>query len=509
MSEARQPFKHQFAVRKKMEKRIEELDPWKNCGLDRIEQHGDTIIAEIFSEVTRNQAKFNMDNGCWYVWNEKRYEKDSAKGAIIDGLMQDFVTALVMYSRTVMPKDPSDSYEIKKIDAMQKFVGKYLNRKNYRQIIEAARSANCIKNSDLDADPWLLNCKNGVLDLREKELYPHDPKRLITKMSNFVYDPDKSSEVWEKFIREIMEDDNERIDYLQRLLGYSLQGRNTQEEAYLIYGRTTRNGKGTLMYATCTGFGDYAIKTSPETFAAVHGKDSSKPSPDIARLDGARLVSMSEPDRGMAWNVALLKKYLGRDTLVGRFLSENPVEFRPEGRLLIDTNHLPRVNDDTLFSSDRIWVIPFNRHFREEERDVQLKNKLIANDILSGMLNWMLVGLDKYIADGERLNRPQSVIDATEEYRNRDDKVGTFFAERLQTFPGYRVQGKDVYAAYSVWCASNGYRCENKTNFFDALKTRGLLVDSATIEGHTKRNVVMNYVLLDEGPEEEQQEIPF
>lgn len=69
-------------------------------------------------------------------------------------------------------------------------------------------------------------------------------------------------------------------------------------------------------------------------------------------------------------------KMTGNNILTARYLRENSFEFKPQFKLFIDTNHLPQISDMTLFESDRIKIIPFNRHFTAEERDIDLKSFL-------------------------------------------------------------------------------------------------------------------------------------
>ncbi len=56
---------------------------------------------------------------------------------------------------------------------------------------------------DLDADPFLLNCANGTLDLRTSELRSHDPADLLTKMTGAAYRPDSAGPEFAKFLERV------------------------------------------------------------------------------------------------------------------------------------------------------------------------------------------------------------------------------------------------------------------------------------------------------------------
>jgi putative DNA primase/helicase len=161
--------------------------------------------------------------------------------------------------------------------------------------------------------------------------------------------------------------------------------------------------------------GDFSRTIQPETLSR-RSTDGAKPSPDIARLKGARLVNMPEPEKGLELNIALVKQLTGGDTYVGRFLNENPIEYKPEFKIFINTNHLPRTSDDTVFSSDRVKLIPFDRHFKPEEQDKGLKRLFRKSDSKSGILNWLI--------EGYRLLKAEGLI-TPEKVKNRNRCIQT------------------------------------------------------------------------------------
>lgn len=115
--------------------------------------------------------------------------------------------------------------------------------------------------------------------------------------------------------------------------------------------------------------GDYATTISPESLAIKANKDSRTASPDIAKLAGTRLVVASEPPRRMLFDSSLVKTLTGRDTVSARFLHENEFQFKPKFKLILNSNYLPVISDKTVFSSNRVKVVPFERHFTEKEQN--------------------------------------------------------------------------------------------------------------------------------------------
>jgi putative DNA primase/helicase len=201
--------------------------------------------------------------------------------------------------------------------------------------------------------------------------------------------------------------------------------------------------------------------------------DSSGPSEDVARLNGARMVNVSEPEKSMVIDASLTKQMTGNNTLTARYLRENSFEFKPQFKLFIDTNHLPQISDMTLFESDRIRIIPFNRHFTAEERDIDLKSFFAEPANLSGILNWCLEGFRLYQEEG--LKMPKSVASATADYRDQSDRLSMFTKQCLKKEAGQELRSSAIYTRYKDWCSDNGFKYENAANFKKKMSAAGFV----------------------------------
>lgn len=120
--------------------------------------------------------------------------------------------------------------------------------------------------------PYLFNCQNCTVNLVTGDMHLHTPDDFLNKISNVWYDPDAKSKDWEKFISDIMENDAELIEYIQKCLGYSISAATFQECFFTAYGKTTRNGKGTLDGTIQHMLGDYARAADPATFESKNIK---------------------------------------------------------------------------------------------------------------------------------------------------------------------------------------------------------------------------------------------
>ena len=403
----------------------------------------------LFADWYKNKARYVPERKKWFVYDEGRWSPDVGDLKVME-LCKQLADQLVIYALSLEDEQKRQDY--------LKFVGHW-QRRNYRDtILKDAASVYPVGISAFDKDPFLFNCINGTLDLRTREFRAHSPSDMLSMMSGVKYNPDARSDLWDRTVAAAMQEDAEKTTFLQKAMGYGTTGDISEECFFILYGPTARNGKGTIMETYIRMLGDYGRTSKPETIAQKQTINSGGPSEDIARLAGARVVNISEPGKQMVLSSALVKTLTGGDTVTARYLNENSFEFVPQFKLFVNTNHLPKVNDVTVFNSGRVKVIPFERHFTEAERDKTLKEKLSQEDNLSGILNWCLDGLWMMRETG--LTPPAAVQLATAQYQRDSDKIGRFVEEMLVQELGGEVRTEEAYRAYQEWCGRNGQAAE-------------------------------------------------
>ncbi len=465
--------------KEKLEK-LKELKP-EQC------DYSDRGTSELFAEMYKDKIVYNTTAKCWYYYNSKYWEVD-AEAMYINTLAKEFYDLLINYSNEIGDGEKRRLY----LDYYKRY-----GSKTKRDILIRDVASNCyISANKFDKNIILFNCFNGTLNLKTFEFSEHRAEDYITKISAVIYNPIAKSTDWENFIAEIMCDDAEKIRYIQKVIGYAISGECNLEQAFVLYGASTRNGKSTFVNTISTllgGASGYAKNAQPELLQLHKNKRSGAANEDLARLAGCRFLSVSEPPQNMALDVALIKTITGRDKITARFLYANSFEFTPQFCLFINTNYLPKVLDDTLFKSNRINVIEFTKHFNDAEQDKHLKDKLTTEENLSGIFNWCLKGLKSYRTEG--LDKPQSIIESTNNYNKESDKLTRFFEECLEADEGSVCAIKDIYTIYKIWCNNSGYATDSKQKFIEELKKREAYGPSGTINGKTVRNVIKDYRL--------------
>lgn len=436
---------------------LEEMAPHTNPRYGRDEIGLGNMFADFFKPI----ARYNSERGIWFVYDGVVWQPDmeNLKVAELAKLLAD---KLYLFALKITEEDARKRF----IDRVRKLQ----QRKHRDTMLKDAKSVFPLSMKQYDQDIYLFNCKNGTLDLRTMEFREHRPEDFLTKVSPVIYDPDADCPRWRTFITEIMQGDNARADYLQKAIGYSLTGDTKMECLFILYGPTSRNGKGTTMESILRIMGEYGKNADPTMLQAKFNSQSGGPSEEIARLAGSRFVNISEPEKKITLDAALTKRLTGNDTITARYLHENSFEFRPNFKIFINTNHRPNITDLTLFESGRIKIIPFDRHFEENEQDKDLKSTFAKPENMSGILNWMLEGYKLFRSQG--LAMPDSVVQATTDYQIFSDKMGQFFDECIEEKEGCELRRGAVYTRYKEWCGENGYRAEAAKNLNQEIEKR-------------------------------------
>ena len=435
---------------------LEQMQPHTNPRYQRDE----IGIGYAFADYYKPIARFDRERSIWYVFDGKVWQPDENTLAVAE-LAKRLADRLYTFALQIKDEDTRNRY-IKRVQKLQM-------RKNRRTMIEDAKSVYPVPHTIFDRNTDLFNCQNGTLNLTTGEFRPHDPADFLTMMSGITYDPDAACPRWEQFISEVMCNDADLALYLQKALGYALTGDTSLECLFILYGATSRNGKGTTMETFLKIMGDYGKTSNPEMLSTKFGNtNASGPSEEIARLAGVRFVNISEPEKKITFNAALVKRMTGNDTLNARFLHENSFDFRPNFKIFINTNYKPSVSDMTLFYSNRLKLIPFKRHFEEHEQDKGLKAFFAAPESQSAIFNWCYEGYKLFRKQG--LDDPTAVSDATREYQEESDRIGQFVDAWLEEGEAFEVRTSAAYKLYGEWCDKYGYRKENSTNFNNAIQ---------------------------------------
>jgi putative DNA primase/helicase len=334
--------------------------------------------------------------------------------------------------------------------------------------------------ADLDRDPWLFNCPNGTLDLRTGELRQHRREDLITKLCPTEYDAGAPCPNWLAFLDAIFRGDEYLILFVQRLLGYCLTG-DVREQVLPIFWGGGANGKSTLVNAVLATMGpDFAMKAPPDLLMQSRGE---RHPTELAALFGKRLAVVSETNQGRRLNEALVKDLTGGEPITARRMREDFWTFTATHKAVLLTNHRPQVSGTDHAIWRRLPLVPFEERFwnpddsadADKHLDPELRQDKTLGDKLAaeapGILTWMVRGCLGWQAEG--LTWPDKVRVATAAYREAEDVLARFIADRCLTGAGMACRASALYAAYKGWAEGGNEDVLNQRRFGDAMGERG------------------------------------
>ena len=423
-----------------------------------------------FAAEHRGKALYVVESNAWRVWDGKRWaqEKGTIRAQELAKETTDRIQADAEAQGPSIAKPVKDW--VKKCESTQV-------RKNMLTDAKSEPGMSAIED-DFDADQWALNCVNGTLDLRTGKLRAHDPQERITRLVPVPYADDAPEPAaWLAFLERIFGGDRDLIGYIQRMVGYAMTGASGEDCLFFLYG-TGANGKTTFLNVIRSLLSDYS-QTMPTEVLMDSKRRSGTPTPDLARLKGARMVVASETEKGRNLAESLVKQLTGRDPIAARYLRENTFEFLPTHKLFLAGNHKPQIRSTDHAIWRRIHLVPFMVTIPEAERDPDLTDKLKAE--MPGIFAWAYFGCQWWQHDG--LNAPSAVLDAVEEYREEMDVLAEFIGERCIRGPYESVLSNDIYADYKCWAERRGqfpwaqrqFGSEMGAKGFERLKSYGIM----------------------------------
>lgn len=359
------------------------------------------------------------------------------------------------------PLDDSDDAKRKKelagqVDALTKRAKALRKKDRIMNVLKIATEPLQFQGGQWDSDPYLLGVANGVIDLRTGILRDGVPEDYIRTISQTRWKGlQEPAPRWEQFLNEIMCGETERVNFIHRLLGYSLNGTTSEHIMVLLFGERGRNGKRVLCETVSKVLGKHAKTVPTDTVVGDNRKRAAgSAQPHLATLQGVRFAVCSETDEWAELNAAQVKNITGGDEITARELFARLTSFMPSHTLFLQTNYKPRAtaDDDALW--DRVKVIEFRARFVDEpkapdehKRDRNLETTLQAE--ASGILAWLVQGHLDWLKGG--LQTPNSVKLAREKYRI-EQGIEPFIEACCVIGSDKEAEASALYTAYTTWC---------------------------------------------------------
>ena len=448
-----------------------------------------------------NQLRYCHQTTTWYTFNGINLQRD-VKESFINTLHQNIKKQCnkeFKYFETLEREDKTEF--LKSAKKEHKTV---ISKVGLLNAIDGMKRRDPIAIELLELDkPNLLNCQNVTLDLESLMAHQHRIEDLCTKLAPSLFGVELNPqyvEHWNSFLLDIMCNDTNMVEFLQRVCGYCLYPTNREECFFIFFGATTRNGKSTLLESIKNVLGDYAKAVSSATLSEKPtGKEAN---PEIISLIGTKLITCGELNSETLLNDTLLKAWIGNDTISARNLFDNNVlNFHLDGKLYANCNELPPMKNDDLLNSKRIIVIPFDKHFEEHEQNKDLKRLFATSEYKAVILSWLIEGYKSYLRLGIKANMPERVVQAIENYQSEANSINIFLHDEdvlehidIKNYAeAVKITDKRLYSTYVDWCHENNCKPLSSSNFKKQLRKNKAYGDDKKQNGIRYTQILMGY----------------
>lgn len=394
----------------------------------------DSGNAELFAHLFGGRVLHNHRTGRWLFWRDHRWVEDPD-------------TEIFLQAKVAARARCEAALEIADEERRKKLMGWAIASESAGKItamlmLAAAERALADPGTSWDADPALLGCPNGVIDLRTAIRRDGKPADRISRATAIPFEPDASCPRWVRFVAEITAGDAALADYLQRAMGYSITGDTREQCLFVCYGGGA-NGKSTFLKILRLVLGEHAHVLP---FDALANERQGGIPNDIAALAGRRFVTASEVNENARLNEGRVKALTGGDPISARYLHQEFFTFVPVAKYWLAVNHKPRVHDDSHGFWRRLRLLPFLARF-DPATEPDLDATLLAE--APGILAWCVYGAMRWYAEG--LASPPIVQAATREYESESDLLAGFVDDACVVGPDEHARAADLYRAYDAW----------------------------------------------------------
>ena len=425
----------------------------------------------------------------WYVFNSHYWEKDKGMSLRLSisteiySLYREKMQAVVSEMQSYDPSDPRYEELKKKNKHMMELTSKLKRTNDKNNIMREAMEIFYDKdfNNNVDKNKYLLCCKNGVLDFKNRFFRDGLPSDYITKCTHLCYndfDPvshgEKASEVTELFNKIYQVPELNR--YMWDHLAGSLIGENINQ-TFNIYLGNGSNGKSKITKLMSLALGEY-YGTVPIALVTERRNGIGGTSSEVMNLKGVRFAVMQEPTKEVVLNDGVMKELTGGDPIVGRQLYKEAESFIPQFDLCVCTNILPLINSNDDGTWRRIRIVKHMSKFvdptenikpSEESPYIFPKDKSLE-DKLPGWAETFLSMLVKRAFETQgKVEDCPIVMLASNKYRQREDHIASFVTQMIEEKQGGIVKRQALSEEFKKWYSEfhNSKRIPKGIELFD------------------------------------------
>lgn len=463
---------HSAATKKAMEQEV------KGHDADFTDVHGyytDAVLSTRFGKQLRREH--------WtYLNGENRWCRYNATTGIWEPVTNEDLLERTKKWCVAEVKRAVSSTDKEKIRIAMRCLG----HRSIRNIADLVRLECKISPQVFDADSHLIACENGVVDLKNNKLLPHDPKLYMTKRIPIPYDPSVKSKYLDAILEALPED---AIGWFISMAGQSLTGEQPSSDRMFFMNGIGANGKSTILNLMAATAGDYGGHPSQSSLIRQRGNNDEY---NLMMYKGLHQAIVEEmPDKQL--DTIRMKALIGTDMVTARQLYKDQVSFQLNCTIWVSCNILPQVVEYDHGTWRRIALIPFNKVYKDSERDITQPHHRLGKDAVRKAakhdrdthIQFFTMRVDAayewYSRGGVDMPLPQSVIDATGDWRRKGDNIQLWFTESIKkddsTISNF-ILIEDLRDSYNRWLSDHGYAGIAHKSFIDRFSNHNVFMDN-------------------------------
>lgn len=317
-----------------------------------------------------------------------------------------------------------------------------------------------------DLKPSQIPFNNGVYDLSTQQITPHKRTHYLETVIPGNFDLQARCPLWEKCLETWFPDDVDRLLALQEFMGYILMPHARYKKALLCLG-PSNTGKSVIAQAIRLMTGVHNTCVIP----VEHMDDPRK----IAPIKGKMVNLISELSSKSLIADGGFKKLVSTEDSIqidAKYLQQE--EYIPFCKHVIFTNTLPRIDDTSDATYNRLLLINFTQEIAPNEQDPDLVYKL--ENELDGITTWAALGAMQLYSRRGQFVVPTKSIDILTEHRRtqnpalnflqdyavEDKRCSIHYYEALKRFREYLGKPGTTSGFFSALLNSVKIEIENK-----------------------------------------------
>lgn len=356
----------------------------------------------------------------------------------------------------------------------------YLKKNHLTNVSDEWKVDITIRPDELNNEPYILNLKNGLLNLKTMELKKHNYYYKSTIQLNVNYKPElnfKDAKLFNQYLDKCIPEEETRLQ-AQEMLGYTYFG--VCPEKFFILTGETNTGKSTFLDIIEFIIGEKNKSNIPlqkldENFKTVH-------------LFNKLINICADLPQSALKDVGNLKMLTGGDWIYAEHKGVDGFNFKNKAKLIFSCNQLP-LNEAEQSEAfyNRLILLLFPHRISNENINPNFKNELMAE--IDYIFLWGLEGLKRLLRNNFQFTESKDSIDLKAKYKKDSDPIQLFLDNycEFDTMSSEGIEGNELYGYYNTWSKELGYKVKDNSVFGQAIiRKYGNLKKQKRIDGKRK-----------------------